>query len=130
VALILIVEDEPLVAMMLEEWLRELGHQPVGPADTLEKALKIANSESLAAAILDVNLRGARSDAAAEVLRVRGIPFAFATGDAADAIGEAFTGLPTIKKPYDFETVRETLSKLLNGMDDRISRGFIEAQKP
>ena len=54
-AKILIVDDEPLITAMLEDWLSELGHDVVGPAHNLAKALELAKSE-IDAAIVDVSL--------------------------------------------------------------------------
>jgi DNA-binding response OmpR family regulator len=112
-ARILIVEDEPLIAIMLEDWLTELGHQPLGPIDSIEKALEFAGGTPLDAAILDVNIRGRRSDPVAEVLGGRGIPFAFATGDSKDAVAERFAGAPTVSKPYDFDAIKRIVNSLI-----------------
>jgi CheY-like chemotaxis protein len=77
---ILIVEDEMVLAMIIEEMVVELGYQPVGPASTVEAALALSG-EDLDGAILDMNLGASGpSTPVAEKLRSRGIPFIFATG--------------------------------------------------
>jgi DNA-binding response OmpR family regulator len=111
-ARILIVEDEPLISLMLEDWLTEMGHQPVGPADSIEKALKFVESTPFDAAILDVNIRAGRSDPVADVLQGRGIPFAFATGGTAEAVDERFAEAPRVSKPYDFDAIRRVTDLL------------------
>ena len=78
---ILVLDDEPLISMLVEDWLTELGCEVVGPARSVEEGLDIAGSAELDAAILDVNLGGKNSFLVADALKQRGIPFAFATGD-------------------------------------------------
>ena len=55
---ILVVEDEALIAVMVEDMLADLGSLVVGPAATIEAALELARREAIDAAILDVNVRG------------------------------------------------------------------------
>ncbi|RYB01369.1 response regulator [Lichenibacterium ramalinae] len=77
---VLIVEDEMMVAMLVEDMLVDMGFIVVGPAYRLGDGLRLAKSETLDVAVLDVNLKGARSFPIATVLTERGIPFVFATG--------------------------------------------------
>ena len=77
---ILVVEDEALIAVMVEDMLMEMGSEIVGPAATIEEALRLARSETLDGAVLDVNVRGERIDPVAEMLMARGVPTLFATG--------------------------------------------------
>lgn len=79
---ILVAEDEPLVALELEATLRGLGCEVLGPAATLEEALRLATapSERIDAAVLDINLAGRASFPAADALAKRGVPIVFATG--------------------------------------------------
>ena len=84
-ARILIVDDEPLIAAMLEEWLSELGHVAVGPAHNLAQALELAGSD-VDAAIVDVSLGDDNSYPLAEALMARGLPFALATGHGPEGI--------------------------------------------
>lgn len=106
---VLIVEDEPVVAMCLEDILEELGCVTVGPANRLSEGLKLAE-EPLDAAILDINLAGERSNAIAELLRARGVPFAFASGYG--AAPEGF-GAPMIEKPYRTADIERALGTIL-----------------
>ncbi|HWL81391.1 MAG TPA: HWE histidine kinase domain-containing protein [Roseomonas sp.] len=78
---VLLAEDEPLVAMELETQLQALGFTVVGPAATLQEALRLASEEVLLdAAVLDVNLRGQAVFPVADLLVRRGVPVVFATG--------------------------------------------------
>jgi DNA-binding response OmpR family regulator len=77
---ILVVEDEALIAVMVEDMIADLGGIVVGPAASIQAALALAQNEALDAAILDVNVRGERIDPVAEVLFTRNVPVLFATG--------------------------------------------------
>ena len=55
---ILVVDDEPLISMMVEAWLNELGYEVVGPAGSVQDGLRLIVSRELDAAILDINLGG------------------------------------------------------------------------
>lgn len=112
-ASILIVEDEPLIALMLEDWVAELGHQTIGPAATVPEALHFVDTSPIHAAILDVRLRESRCDAIAEILVTRNVPFVFASGDASDLVSGKFADRPKISKPYEFQTVKDCLGQLL-----------------
>jgi CheY-like chemotaxis protein len=111
---VLVVEDEPLIAMLVEDWLAELECQTVGPAATAQDALALID-DALDGAILDVSLDGHDSFAVAAALRARAIPFAFATGHANDRIDHRFRDVPKLAKPYDFERLKSVLALLLNG---------------
>jgi CheY-like chemotaxis protein len=84
---VLIVEDEMMVAMLLEDMLAEIGYTPVGPAVRIEPALKLVEQGGFDIAILDVNLDGHDSYPIADALAARSIPFVFASGTAQAAYG-------------------------------------------
>lgn len=94
---ILLVEDEFIVAAMLEDVLRGLGAVVVGPAYRLADGLRLAAEEAIDVAVLDVNIEGERSDAIADALAGRNIPFVLATGY---GDGEARYGAQVLTKPY------------------------------
>ena len=110
---ILLVEDEALVAMLLEDFVLELGCIVVGPEAQLDQAIASAETEIIDAAILDINLQGRRSYGVADVLRLRGVPFAFATGYGESGVDPAHRGVPVLIKPYSGEDVARTLRRLL-----------------
>ena len=111
---VLVVDDEPLIAMMIQDWLSELQCETVGPAGSAKVALALIDGAELDGAILDVSLDGHDSFAVAEVLRQRAVPFAFATGHGSDRIEERFRDVPTLAKPYDFESMRRVVATLLD----------------
>ena len=102
---ILLVEDEPIVAMMAADIIEELGATVVGPAMTLAAALSLSQTAEIDAAVLDINLNGLRSDPAAEALARRRIPFVFATGYGAPGAGAA-SGAPVLDKPYTEQALK------------------------
>jgi len=106
---ILVVEDEALIAVMVEDMLTDMGSVVVGPAATIESALELARGEAIDAAILDVNVRGERIDPVAEALMARGVPVLFATGygEVRLANGESAT---VIDKPYTQEKLARGLA--------------------
>ncbi|MFN4141776.1 response regulator [Aestuariivirga sp.] len=106
---ILVVEDEALIAVMVEDMLTELGSEVVGPAATIDAAMALAREEAIDAAVLDVNVRGERIDPVAEVLIERGVPVLFATGygEVRLASGAAAT---VIDKPYTQEKLARGLA--------------------
>ena len=106
---VLVVEDEAMIADMVEDMLSQLG-AVVGPAGTLAKGLELARSEVLDAAMLDVNIRSERIDPMVEVLRARAVPFVFATGYG-DAIGAAMAGVNILEKPVYARQNQERIVK-------------------
>lgn len=110
---ILIVEDEPLIAMMIEDFLEVLDKTVAGSADTVEAALGIIAGGGVDAAILDVNLRGGeKSFPIADALAGRGIPFVFATGGSQDTVAEEYRDRPTLPKPFTMDGVAKALDAL------------------
>jgi CheY-like chemotaxis protein len=110
---ILVVEDEAIVADMLEDILVDLGAVVVGPAGTIARSLELVRSEQIDAAILDVNVREERIDAVADLLRERMVPMVFATGYGESAALTA-RGATIIEKPYTRERVAAALSSCLS----------------
>ncbi len=110
---VLVVEDEPLIAMMLEDFLDVLDHQLVAIADSVGSALEHIAGGGIDAAILDVNLRGGeKSMAVAEALAEQGVPFVFATGGHDEGVDPRFRDRPRLQKPYTMDGVSRALEGL------------------
>ena len=110
---ILIVEDEPLIAMMLEDFLEALDREQAGSADNVADALALVEKGGIDAAILDVNLRnGEQSWPIADALAELGIPFILATGGGGDSIAETHRHRPTLSKPFTMDAVEKALDGL------------------
>jgi CheY-like chemotaxis protein len=97
---VLLVEDEMMVALLLEGMLADFGHEIVGPAARLEKAVEMAQQEAMDVAILDVNIDGEEVYPVADALDARGIPFIFATGYGRAGLRAPYRDRPTLQKPY------------------------------
>ena len=111
---ILIVEDNPYIAIALEEMLSEQGLVIVGVAGALDDALLLAASASLDIALLDVNIGDRRIDPVAEALVARGKPFVFTTGYGRAGLPEAFLDRPVVEKPFSMEEILASLRRALS----------------
>lgn len=112
-ARILLVEDEPLIAMMLEDFLDLLGHHVAGSADTVAGALPLVATGGFDAAILDVNLKGGEpSWPIADALTDAGIPFVLATGGHVSPPPARHAGAPTLSKPFTMDGVETAIGRL------------------
>ena len=110
---ILIVEDEPLIAMMLEDFLLSLGHEVLATCDNVGDALKAVRDEDFDLAILDVNLKGESVWPVAAELRDRELPFILASGGHVDPPPAEFASVPMIDKPYTIDRVTPALEAAL-----------------
>jgi two-component sensor histidine kinase/CheY-like chemotaxis protein len=112
---LLLVEDEALVAMMIQETLAELGFHVIGPVSTASGALIAARESHFDAAVLDINLGDGLVYTVAEILEKRGVPFVFVTGYDADSVDARFSGVPVLQKPIE----RDMLQKIFAPGGDR-----------
>ena len=110
---LLVVEDEYLIAAALERALEDCGAEVVGPAGSVEGALRLVEAEGdrLDGAVLDINLRGERVYPVADVLAARGVPFVFLTGYDAQVIPDTYAGVPRSEKPVSTALLARTLLK-------------------
>ncbi|MFT2215669.1 response regulator [Rhizobium giardinii] len=108
---ILIVEDEYLVALHLEDLLREMGHRVLYSASRIDEALQLARTSEIDFAVLDVNLAGVQSFPIADVLRERGIPFVFATGYGPDGLIDGYRHETALRKPYEAGELADTIAR-------------------
>ena len=108
---ILIVEDEPLIAMMLEDFVSALGRECVGTCDTVQSALATIDDAHPDAVILDINLSGGeKSWPVADALAAKGIPFIFSSGGG--EVDESHADRPRLAKPYTMDGVEKVLGSL------------------
>lgn len=108
----MIVEDEPIIALVLEEMLETLGCELAGAADSLPEAVELARTTPADVAILDINLSGQPSFPAAAELEKRGIPYLFATGYSSAPFAKD-ANAPVVQKPYSLEQIEAGLCDLL-----------------
>jgi CheY-like chemotaxis protein len=108
---LLVVEDEGLVAMMLEDMLIDLGCEILGLAGSVREAMADVGAKAALAdgAILDVNIGGEMVFPVAEALAERGVPFVFATGYGAGAVCERYPSAVVLAKPYSQSALETAL---------------------
>ena len=111
---VLVVEDEALVSLMIAELLTEAGCEVIGPASTTDSALALIEQEVIDCAVLDVKLLDGQVFPVADTLAARGVPFVFATGYHAEAIGARYAGVPRIEKVYDNAQLLDAVSVILD----------------
>lgn len=109
---ILVVEDDSLIAMMLEDMLLELDYEISGTAPGLEDAMRMAAALDFDAAILDVSLAGKSSLPVAQFLDEKGKPYIFATGYGALPEGMEGSGRRVLNKPYQLHQLKAALDSL------------------
>lgn len=97
---ILVVEDDPVIALDVRTILEAAGFRTLGPAATVGDALAVVEADPIDAAVLDVRLRGASSEPVAAELRARGVPFVLLTALREIAPGLALHGAPLVQKPF------------------------------
>lgn len=111
--LVLIVEDNLLIAMEVEFMAEECGCTVVGPAGSVADALELAEGAELSGAILDINLGGAeRAWPVAELLAARGVPFVLATGYGDAEVPAQFKARPVLSKPISQHSLAKVLHDL------------------
>ena len=113
---ILIVEDEPLIAMMLEDFLETLGHEVVGTCESVEEAIERVDAGGFDVAIIDVQLKdGKQVWPVADRLVEAGKPFVLATGGHVDPPPGDHAHAPVLAKPYTIEAIEPALQRACGG---------------
>jgi CheY-like chemotaxis protein len=115
---VLLVEDESMVALLLENMLAELGHEVVGPVARLDEAVEMAQGQALDVALLDINLSGKEIYPVAEALAAREIPFVFVTGYGRRALRAPYCERPILQKPFRRDDLRELFLAVCRAKQD------------
>ncbi|WP_313668139.1 response regulator [Sandarakinorhabdus sp.] len=111
---ILIVEDSIFIGLALQDMCDSLGWALIGPAVTIADGMRLARTESIDAALLDVEIGDSQSWDIATVLQQRAIPFAFTTGHALAGILPArFAATPILRKPFRMAGIEQLIGSLL-----------------
>ncbi len=106
---VLVVEDETLVAMLIEDYLSEFGCVVAASVGRVEKGLHALKKLEVDAAVLDVNVAGESVSPIAELLSERSVPFIFASGYGARGVEARWTGRPALQKPFAARELRSAL---------------------
>ena len=110
---ILVVEDEPLIADLLEDSLHELGVDVVGPYYDLDSAAFAAEHRDFDAALIDLVLDANNlALPVADLVARRGLPYAFVSGLPPERLGR-HADRPFLSKPFSIEDLRALLAKLI-----------------
>jgi DNA-binding response OmpR family regulator len=115
---VLIVEDEPMIALNFEDVLIDAGFQIAGVAGKLEKAMALIEGGACDAAIVDANLGGVSASPAAIALAARGLPFIVTSGYLPEQMQGIFPGALFVQKPCRPELLIQTLNTLLLNRKD------------
>jgi CheY-like chemotaxis protein len=108
---VLVLEDEPFIAMLLQDELEALGIHVIGPINNLKSAIQLAESPDLDGALLDLNINGAYATEVADRLRVRDVPFIFVTGYERPT-GLRYSKVAVLHKPFSRIELRTALISL------------------
>jgi CheY-like chemotaxis protein len=108
---VLVVEDEALIASLLEDTLLDLGCEVIGPAMHMNDAVQLAHEAAIDGATLDVNIIGEKVYPVADILTERGIPFVFMTGYGVEGLRECDGGRPVLQKPYRLESLVDIMAR-------------------
>jgi CheY-like chemotaxis protein len=112
---ILVVEDEPLLAMASADLLADSGCTVAGPASSVKQGMRLLEQEAIDGAILDINLRGEMVFPLADALAERSIPFVYVTGYG-KLLRACNHGRPILQKPYS----NQQLLKIIGGWRPRL----------
>jgi two-component sensor histidine kinase/CheY-like chemotaxis protein len=110
---VLIVEDEGLVAADMAFLLKDEGYGVLGPVGSVKAALALLDKKSCDGAVLDVNLGRETSEPIAAKLTEQGTPFIVLSGYSAHQLPDGFRGAPLVDKPVRAEELTQQLQKLL-----------------
>lgn len=108
---VLIVEDEPMIAMFIADCVEESGHEVVETASNIRDALAKAATAQVDLALIDMNLNGQIAHALPVALKARGMPFAFVTGYGQEGVLEQFNDVPVLTKPFRSRALAELLGR-------------------
>jgi DNA-binding response OmpR family regulator len=109
---ILVVEDEPVLALDIEAALIDAGAEVVGPAITVDAARELAGRDGLSAAVLDVRLGPDHVYSVADLLHIRGIPFIFHTAHADEELNKKWPAALLVQKPSSTSVIVRALASL------------------
>jgi CheY-like chemotaxis protein len=111
---VLALEDEPVVAFLIEDMLLDAGAKAVTVASRIAEACAAVARGGIEAAVLDVNVHGEQSYAVADQLAAIGVPFVFASGYGDGEHPPRYAEAPTLTKPFS----AHELSRAFDGLEE------------
>lgn len=127
---VLVVEDEPLIALQIAQLLKQEGCEIVGPAASVGEALNLVTASGFDAALLDIDLNGARSFPIADLLQEQGTPYAFLSGFGASELPARFELSPLLTKPICPNELHTFVARASDGAleEAELSQGVAQGQ--
>jgi len=119
---VLIVEDEPLILIMIEQMISDLGYTVSAAASATEAALEAIAATVPDLAVLDVNLGATTSLPVVQMCRKLGVPVVFITGYAQADLPDHCDGAPVLFKPFDPDELGSAIAGLLAQAEPRYLR--------
>ena len=113
---VLIIEDTVLIAVLLEELVRECDCEVVGLATDTESARQAVARRDYDAVLLDIGLHEGKSFDIADVLLERDVPFAFVTAYH-DILEPRCRKVPIVSKPFSSTLLMNTVNSLVQFAD-------------
>jgi CheY-like chemotaxis protein len=113
---VLLIEDEPVVSILVAEMLDELGYDVVRAGADLKAAMEAARAEEFQVAVLDLAIEDGNTFPVAEVVHRRGKPFIFMTGLDISKAREKFAGTVVLKKPFSAQALQDALQTVESRM--------------
>jgi CheY-like chemotaxis protein len=110
---VLVVEDEMMIAMLIEDMLDEFGCRLIGPATSVQRALELIAKEQVEVAVLDLNLDGKDTYSIADALRQKDVPFIFATGYGSAGLRQEYGDRQVLQKPFQARALETALVEAL-----------------
>jgi DNA-binding response OmpR family regulator len=111
---VLVVEDEPIIALEIEDILRDAGFEIAGCVGSVDNALAMLKGVDCDVAVLDANLRGKTVEPVAVALHQRGRPFLFVSGYRRVYLPDAFPDAPHLSKPFEPGELITAIRQLLS----------------
>lgn len=108
---VLIVEDQALIAMLVEDMLKECGCQVVGPVSKLHEAWALISRDTIDVGLLDINLGGETVYPVADAMQELKIPFIFSTAYSADVVPARFRTATVLQNPFPRKICRRLCEK-------------------
>jgi CheY-like chemotaxis protein len=109
---ILVLDDEALIGMEVADILESAGYRVAGPAVDVKESLDLIETETVHAAVLDINLAGERSDPVADRLTELDIPFVYLTGHAGAVIEKRHRHADVVSKPFDDRSLLRAVAEM------------------
>lgn len=110
---VMIVEDDPMNARLLEHQTRFMRMLSFRPCTTVADALALLTTERPDVALIDIMLRNETSESIIDILEARKIPYVLMTACHPDLLPDRFTGVPTLLKPFHLEEMYDRICSVL-----------------